>query len=230
MRCLVTAHDTHEGGPVPPQRPSLRQKNRSPQLFCKRLDIQYWWSGRLLPTVSRCSKVVLRFNPLKEEASVDGVVIIGIDLAKRIFQVHGARKDDSVAFRRKLSRGKLLGFLASRPRCMVAIEARAIGPVSLVQIVAAGHGACVWLDRGAARVPDCVVVGAGGLGFADAVHSAPGFALGSGPESRSVLRAPRQRGRGGGARFARGSRQVRPPYRPQRLEEGASKGSVGRAE
>ena len=37
MRCLVTAHDTHEGGPVPPQRPSLRQKNRSPQLFCKRL-------------------------------------------------------------------------------------------------------------------------------------------------------------------------------------------------
>ena len=38
MRCLVTAHDTQEGGPVPPQRPSLRQKNRSPQLFCKRLE------------------------------------------------------------------------------------------------------------------------------------------------------------------------------------------------
>ena len=38
MRCFATAHDTHEGGPVPPQGPSLRQKNRSPQLFCKRLD------------------------------------------------------------------------------------------------------------------------------------------------------------------------------------------------
>ena len=37
MRCFATAHDTHEGGPVPPQRPSLRQKSRSPQLFCKRL-------------------------------------------------------------------------------------------------------------------------------------------------------------------------------------------------
>ena len=37
MRCFATAHDTHEGGPVPPQGPSLRQKNRSPQLFCKRL-------------------------------------------------------------------------------------------------------------------------------------------------------------------------------------------------
>ena len=39
MRCFATAHDTHEGGPVPPQRPSLRQKSRSPQLFCKRLSI-----------------------------------------------------------------------------------------------------------------------------------------------------------------------------------------------
>ena len=38
MRCFATAHDTHEGGPVPPQGPSLRQKNRSPQLFCKTLD------------------------------------------------------------------------------------------------------------------------------------------------------------------------------------------------
>ena len=37
MRCFAAAHDTHEGGPVPPQRPSLRQKSRSPQLFCKRL-------------------------------------------------------------------------------------------------------------------------------------------------------------------------------------------------
>ena len=37
MRCFATAHDTHEGGPVPPQGPSLRQKCRSPQLFCKRL-------------------------------------------------------------------------------------------------------------------------------------------------------------------------------------------------
>ena len=39
MRCLVTAHDTQEGGPVPPQQPQIRQKSRSPQLFCKRLYV-----------------------------------------------------------------------------------------------------------------------------------------------------------------------------------------------
>ena len=51
------------------------------------------------------------------------VTIIGIDLAKRSFQLHGAGSDGKVAFRTKLSRGKLLGFLALQPRCVVAMEA-----------------------------------------------------------------------------------------------------------
>ena len=46
---------------------------------------------------------------------MEEVSIIGIDLAKRSFQVHGAKSDGSAAFRRKLSRGKMLGFLASQP-------------------------------------------------------------------------------------------------------------------
>jgi transposase len=51
------------------------------------------------------------------------VSIIGLDLAKRIFQVHGARADGSVAFRQKLSRNQLRSFLSCRPRCVVAMEA-----------------------------------------------------------------------------------------------------------
>jgi transposase len=51
------------------------------------------------------------------------VNIIGIDLAKRVFQVHGAHSDGSVVFRKKLSRGQVLAFFAQQPRCVVAIEA-----------------------------------------------------------------------------------------------------------
>ena len=51
------------------------------------------------------------------------VTIIGIDLAKRSFQLHGSRADGSVAFRKKLSREKVLGFMALQPRCVVALEA-----------------------------------------------------------------------------------------------------------
>ena len=54
-----------------------------------------------------------------EEAS-----IIGLDLAKRRFQMHGARADGGVAFRKALSRDRFLAFLpAERPRCVVAMEA-----------------------------------------------------------------------------------------------------------
>ena len=51
------------------------------------------------------------------------VTIIGIDLAKRVFQLHGACQDGSVAFRKKLSRGQLLAFVARHPKCVIAMEA-----------------------------------------------------------------------------------------------------------
>ena len=54
---------------------------------------------------------------------MEQVTIVGIDLAKRSFQLHGAGADGSVVFRRKLRRERLLDFLASRPRCLVAMEA-----------------------------------------------------------------------------------------------------------
>jgi transposase len=43
------------------------------------------------------------------------VTLIGIDLAKRIFQLHGARSGGSVAYRKKLSRGQLPAVVAQQP-------------------------------------------------------------------------------------------------------------------
>jgi len=51
------------------------------------------------------------------------VSIIGMDLAKNVFQVHGAATDGSVVFRRKLRRGQVLSFFAEQPTCTVAMEA-----------------------------------------------------------------------------------------------------------
>lgn len=51
------------------------------------------------------------------------VTIAGLDLAKRVFQLHGATADGSVVFRKKLSRNQLLPFLAAQRPCTVAMEA-----------------------------------------------------------------------------------------------------------
>ncbi len=43
------------------------------------------------------------------------VTIVGIDLAKRVFQLHGAAADGSVVFRKKVSRAQFLAFLTTIP-------------------------------------------------------------------------------------------------------------------
>ncbi len=50
------------------------------------------------------------------------VSIIDIDLAKRVFQLHGAASDGTVVFRKKLSRASLVRFLAAQPNCTIAME------------------------------------------------------------------------------------------------------------
>ena len=67
------------------------------------------------------------------------VTIIGIDLAKRVFQVHGAHSDGSVAFRKKLSRGQVLVFFAQQPRCFVAMEACATAQGGGRELERLGH-------------------------------------------------------------------------------------------
>jgi transposase len=48
---------------------------------------------------------------------------IGLDIAKSVFQAHGADAAGAVVFRKKLSRGRLLAFFEAQPPCVVAMEA-----------------------------------------------------------------------------------------------------------
>ncbi|WP_209427882.1 IS110 family transposase [Pararhodobacter sp. SW119] len=54
---------------------------------------------------------------------MDEISIIGVDLAKQVFQVHGAAADGQVLFRKKLSRPQFAKFMAAVPPCVVAMEA-----------------------------------------------------------------------------------------------------------
>ena len=51
------------------------------------------------------------------------VTMIGIDLAKRVFQRHGACANGTVVFRKKLTRVQRLVFMSQQPECSVAMEA-----------------------------------------------------------------------------------------------------------
>ena len=70
---------------------------------------------------------------------MEEVSIIGLDIAKNTFQVHGATVDGGVVFRNKLARGKVLEFLSKQPVCVVALEACASAHHWGREIAALGH-------------------------------------------------------------------------------------------
>ena len=67
------------------------------------------------------------------------VSIIGVDLAKRVFQVHGALPSGDVAFRKKLSRSQFMKFLSEQPPCLIAMEACATAHYWGREALEAGH-------------------------------------------------------------------------------------------
>src|SRR5215207_9036352 len=74
-----------------------------------------------------------------EEASVNQVSTVGLDLAKYVFQLHGADSAGAVVFRQTLRRGQLLAFLATLPPCTVAMEACASAHYWGREIAKLGH-------------------------------------------------------------------------------------------
>lgn len=51
------------------------------------------------------------------------VSTIGLDIAKSVFQAHGADASGRELFSKRIRRAKLLEFFAGQPRCLVAMEA-----------------------------------------------------------------------------------------------------------
>jgi transposase len=64
---------------------------------------------------------------------------IGLDIAKHVFQLHGADAAGHVLFRKRITRVKLLGFLAAQTRCVVAMEACAGAHYWAREIAKLGH-------------------------------------------------------------------------------------------
>src|SRR5688500_8938502 len=74
------------------------------------------------PSRPWCARVGISKFPY-EEASMGEVSTIGLDLAKHVFQLHGADAAGRAVFRKQLRRGELLRFLGSLEPCVVAMEA-----------------------------------------------------------------------------------------------------------
>ena len=67
------------------------------------------------------------------------VAVIGLDLAKTVFQVHGVSADGEVVVRRQIRRSQVLASFERLPRCLVGMEACASAHHWGRELTALGH-------------------------------------------------------------------------------------------
>jgi len=67
------------------------------------------------------------------------ITIVGIDLAKNAFRLHGCDEEGRAVLRKQLTRGQLLAFIAQLPACTVAMEACASAHYWAREIEQLGH-------------------------------------------------------------------------------------------
>ena len=67
------------------------------------------------------------------------VKVIGLDLAKNVFQVHGVDAEGAVVLRQRLTRARLVKLFGKLPPCLVGIEACATSHYWARELIALGH-------------------------------------------------------------------------------------------
>jgi len=67
------------------------------------------------------------------------ITTVGLDLAKRVFQVHGVDRAGGVFVRKALRRAQMLPFFAKLPPCLVGIEACGTSHHWARELIRLGH-------------------------------------------------------------------------------------------
>src|ERR1700722_15157711 len=77
----------------------------------------------------------------KSIRSLSTVTRVGLDLAKRVFQVHAVDARGEIVVARKLTRSQLIPFFAELPPCVVGMEACSSAHHWARELIKLGHDA-----------------------------------------------------------------------------------------
>jgi transposase len=75
----------------------------------------------------------------KSIKNLSSVTVVGLDIAKNVFQLHGLDAEGFLVVAKPVRRGQLLRFFASLPRCLVGMEACSSGRHWARSLIELGH-------------------------------------------------------------------------------------------
>src|SRR3979411_816558 len=87
---------------------------------------------------AKCVRIEVLLTPAKG-TSMSEITVIGLALAKRVFQVHGADREGRPVLRKRLQRGQVLNFFANLSPCLIGLEACAGSHYWGRELQALGH-------------------------------------------------------------------------------------------
>ncbi len=76
---------------------------------------------------------------VKSIKNLSSVTVVGLDIAKNVFQVHGVDAEGALVVAKPVRRGQLLSLFASLPSCLVGIEACSSAHHWARSLIALGH-------------------------------------------------------------------------------------------
>jgi len=76
---------------------------------------------------------------MNNHSELEDITVVGIDLAKSIFHLHGVNKQGKTVLRKKLSRNKVAEFMTRLPSCLVGMEACGGSHDWARRLIALGH-------------------------------------------------------------------------------------------
>ena len=88
-----------------------------PEIFNTDQSLMGW----MAPERHLCAKLGMQLQ--RRGPSMTQVTTIGLDLAKRVFQVHGVDAAGAVVLRRQLKRRQMVPFFTKLPSCLIGMEA-----------------------------------------------------------------------------------------------------------
>ena len=83
----------------------------------------------------------------KSIRNLSTVTRVGLDLAKRVFQVHAVDAKGEIVVARKLTRSQLILFFATLPPCVTRLRIVALSPRDLRGLMAGGRERGVHVKR-----------------------------------------------------------------------------------
>jgi transposase len=120
---------------------SIRMLTRRTARYCYAWDLssQMGWLPPSPDGIAMCQESGVYSHRAGRTATVMKDTMIGVDLAKNVFQLHAASMTGQLRFSRKLSREKFRSFMAGQPPAVVVMEACGSAHYWAREMVRLGH-------------------------------------------------------------------------------------------